>query len=252
VSVTHQSPAYLDEEYPIVISIINEDYRPLDILLDVLLQPTEIDDAVNTIRVDDEHSQSLIKHVTLGTITPGDTTLKTLYLRNTGGVGDRVLDISIQSRSPVAQDTSEVLRTLFVPTVAPMKVEHGVKYLYARGPLPSLTNLHTYESDYWDDGEGGEALVRARMMCMGPWGVSVETARLVRKVSLMQLISAMVVLTSIRMDLMLGCSSVLWTRMKKMLRQVPGFRCYPDLLADGSQNGFLGMNLPLCVMSVFP
>jgi len=140
---------------------------------------------VNTIRVDDEHSQSLIKHVTLGTITPGDTTLKTLYLRNTGGVGDRVLDISIQSRSPVAQDTSEVLRTLFVPTVAPMKVEHGVKYLYARGPLPSLTNLHTYESDYWDDGEGGEALVRARMVCMGPWGVSVETARLVRKVSLM-------------------------------------------------------------------
>ena len=45
MSVTHQSPAYLDEEYPIVISIINEDYRPLDILLDVLLQPTEIDDA---------------------------------------------------------------------------------------------------------------------------------------------------------------------------------------------------------------
>src|SRR5216683_704475 len=70
--------------------------------------------------------------------------------------------------------------------------------------------------------------------------------------ALCTLISAMVVLTSIRMDLMLGCSSVLWTRMKKMLRQVPGFRSYPDLLADGSQNGFLGMNLPLCVVSVFP
>jgi hypothetical protein len=40
-----QAPAYLDEEYPIVISIINEDHRPLDVLLDVLLQPTEIDDA---------------------------------------------------------------------------------------------------------------------------------------------------------------------------------------------------------------
>jgi trafficking protein particle complex subunit 11 len=96
-----------------------------------------------------------------------------------------MLDISIQSRSPIAQDTCEVLRTLIVPTVAPMKVEYGVKYSFARGPLPGLTELHTYESDYWDDGEGGEALIRARMVCLGPWGVSVETARLVRKVSLM-------------------------------------------------------------------
>lgn len=45
VSLVHQSPAYLDEEYPIVINIINEDDRPLDVLLDVLLQPTEIDEA---------------------------------------------------------------------------------------------------------------------------------------------------------------------------------------------------------------
>jgi hypothetical protein len=141
---------------------------------------------VNVIRVDDEHSQSLIKGVTLGTIMPGETALKTLYLKNTGGVGDRVLDISIQSRSPVAQDTSEVLRTLSVPTVAPMKVDYGVKYVHARGPLPGLTDLHTYEGDYWDDGEGGEAFVSARMACMGPWGISVETVRLVRKVSLLR------------------------------------------------------------------
>ncbi|KAI0002431.1 Gryzun, putative trafficking through golgi-domain-containing protein [Russula compacta] len=181
VSLAHQSPAYLDEEYPIVISIVNEDDRQLDVLLDVLLQPTEVDEAVNIIRLDDEHSQSLIKGVNLGTVMPGAAILKTLYLKNTGGVGDRVLDISIQSRSPVAQDTSEVLRTLLVPTVAPMKVEYGVKYVYTRGPLPGLTDLRTYESDYWDDGEGGEALVRARMVCMGPWGVSVETIRLVRK-----------------------------------------------------------------------
>jgi hypothetical protein len=68
-------------------------------------------------------------------------TLKTLYLKNTGGVGDRVLDISIQSRSPVAQDTSEVLRTLFVPTIAPMKVEYGVKYLHARRDVAWIDGL---------------------------------------------------------------------------------------------------------------
>ncbi|KAI9511510.1 Gryzun, putative trafficking through golgi-domain-containing protein [Russula earlei] len=181
VSVEHQSPAYLDEEYPIVIGVNNEDDRPLDVLLDVLLQPTEIDEAVNTICIDDEHSQSFIKGVALGTITPGRTTLKTLYLKNTGGVGDRVLDISIQSSSHVAQDTSEVLRTLLVPTVSSMKIEYAVGYFHSRGPLSGLTDLRTYENDYWDDGEGGEALVRARMVCMGPWGVSVETVRLVRK-----------------------------------------------------------------------
>jgi hypothetical protein len=45
VSLAHHSPAYLDEEYPIVISIINDDDRTLDVLLDILLQPTDIDEA---------------------------------------------------------------------------------------------------------------------------------------------------------------------------------------------------------------
>jgi hypothetical protein len=45
VSLSHQSPAYLDEEYPITIVIANEDDRELDIMADVLLQPTEIDNA---------------------------------------------------------------------------------------------------------------------------------------------------------------------------------------------------------------
>ncbi|KAI0300474.1 Gryzun, putative trafficking through golgi-domain-containing protein [Multifurca ochricompacta] len=181
VSMTHQSPAYLDEEYPIIISITNEDDRPLDVVLDVLLQPAEIDETVNDIRIDDEHSQSLIKGVAIGVIVPGTTALKSLYLTNTGGDGDRVLDISIQSRSPIVQDTSEVLLTLSVPTVAPMKVDYDVKYLHTRGPLPGLTDLHTYDRDYWDDREGGEAIIRAQMECVGPWGLSVETVRLVRK-----------------------------------------------------------------------
>lgn len=137
---------------------------------------------MNSIRVDDEHSQSLIKGIAIGTIAPAATTLKTIYLTSTGGVGDRVLDISIQSRSPVLRDTSEVLRTLSVPTAAPMSVEYGVKYLHTPRPLPGLTELHTYESDHWDDGEGGEALINARMTCTGPWGLSVETVRLSRKV----------------------------------------------------------------------
>ena len=39
VSFSHHSPAYLDEQYPIVVNITNNDERELAISLDVLLQP---------------------------------------------------------------------------------------------------------------------------------------------------------------------------------------------------------------------
>lgn len=45
VSLSHQSPALLDEEYPIVIDITNADDRELDVVVDVLLMPTDIDHA---------------------------------------------------------------------------------------------------------------------------------------------------------------------------------------------------------------
>jgi len=37
--------ALLDEEYPIVINVTNVDERYLDVVVDVLLQPTEVDEA---------------------------------------------------------------------------------------------------------------------------------------------------------------------------------------------------------------
>jgi len=41
----HHAPAYLDEDYPIDIEVTNIDSRDLDVVVNVLLQPTEIDDA---------------------------------------------------------------------------------------------------------------------------------------------------------------------------------------------------------------
>jgi hypothetical protein len=43
VSLNHQAPAHLDEEYPMTIDITNADDRDLDLLVDILLQPTDID-----------------------------------------------------------------------------------------------------------------------------------------------------------------------------------------------------------------
>jgi hypothetical protein len=43
VSVSQTSPAYLDEEYPIVIDISNADDRELEVVIDILLQPSDND-----------------------------------------------------------------------------------------------------------------------------------------------------------------------------------------------------------------
>lgn len=45
IAFHHPAPAYVDEEYPIAINITNTDDRTFEVVLDVLLQPTEIDDA---------------------------------------------------------------------------------------------------------------------------------------------------------------------------------------------------------------
>lgn len=45
INFNHQSPAYLDEDYPVEIEITNTDTRELEAVLSFLLQPTETDDA---------------------------------------------------------------------------------------------------------------------------------------------------------------------------------------------------------------
>lgn len=45
VSIRHDAPAYLDEIYPITIEVTNLDDKDLDVTLDILLQPTDVDGA---------------------------------------------------------------------------------------------------------------------------------------------------------------------------------------------------------------
>ncbi|KAF9022277.1 hypothetical protein BDZ89DRAFT_208493 [Hymenopellis radicata] len=99
LDVSHPSPACIDEEYPITIEVTNVDDQDLEVFVDILLQPTEIDDAVNSISIDGESSSSFIKGVPFGTLSPGENCVRVLHLTSTGGAGDRILDISLQSRS---------------------------------------------------------------------------------------------------------------------------------------------------------
>lgn len=153
---------------------------------------------MNHIVFDNERSTGLIKGVSFGVVAPGVNVLKTLYLVNTGAAGDRTLDISIQSRSTAKSlsssaspdrvsypsDTSEALQTLTVPTVNPINLSYDVGYKRVLAERPGLANLKTFEGDYWNDGEGGEALVSTRMEVMGPWDLEVLSVKLIRQVNI--------------------------------------------------------------------
>ena len=45
ISFHHDAPAYLDQDYPITVEVTNNDIRDLGVVVNILLQPTEIDDA---------------------------------------------------------------------------------------------------------------------------------------------------------------------------------------------------------------
>ena len=45
IAFQHSEPAYLDEDYRIIVKVSNADERDLHVTISILLQPTEIDDA---------------------------------------------------------------------------------------------------------------------------------------------------------------------------------------------------------------
>ncbi|KAL4248314.1 hypothetical protein ABKN59_006671 [Abortiporus biennis] len=190
VAVSNDAPAYLGEEFPIIIDIINGDDRELDIVIDVLLHPTEIEEAVSYITFDSEQSAALIKGISCGTLSPGGKVSKTLNLGTSGAPGDRMLDISVQSRSTsisaklsesTPADTGETLRTLVVSVIDPINVAYDVVYKRSSKPQRSIADLETYEGDYWDDGDGGVAHVVSKFSCAAPSGVHVESVKLTRE-----------------------------------------------------------------------
>lgn len=198
VSVIHHEPGFLDEDYPIVIEVVNHDDRDLEVMADVLLQPTDIDYAINTISVNGETSTGLIKDIPFGVLAPGVHASKTLHLASGGSGGDRLLDISISANTPQSEETSGessdededepaspvqidktvYQETLTVPTIAPFAVDSAVMYARTRGEWQGLASLDTFAEDYFDERKGTEALVNIKLDCTGPWGVYIENITL--------------------------------------------------------------------------
>jgi len=122
--------------------------------------------------MDDEKSSSLLKGIFCGSLAPGDNLVKTLLLSSRGSLGDRILDISIQSRAH--EDVSELLQTVTVPTIHPFECSFDIEYRKTNTRMTALSDLRSFEGDFWDDADGGEAVVTATMRCIGPSRVEVE------------------------------------------------------------------------------
>jgi len=155
--------------------------------------------------VDGERSSSLIKGIHLGVLAPGVSISKTIHLFNTGAGGDRMIDISLQTRTKVshaaeeeeeegeddeddtdtkdsANDMMEHLKLLTVPTVNALRVAYDVVYRRDTTPWPGLADLDTFDKSFWDTRHGGEVLLTATMTSEGPSSLSIESVTLQREV----------------------------------------------------------------------
>ena len=138
---------------------------------------------MNTITIEDERSSVLIKGIEFGTIHPGETSIKVLYLSMSGAAGPRVIDISIQSRvdtGGITQGDSEILKTVTVQGVLPFSWETDVTYFHpVDNPAPWL------DLSQIDDERRSvevEALMAIKLKLESPWELSVQSIRLVEKV----------------------------------------------------------------------
>lgn len=143
--------------------------------------------------MDNEQSSSLIKDVHCGVVAPGMSVTKTLHLLSSGAAGDRVLDISVQTRIPevIAEDqehrvndVTETLQTIVVPTLEAFQVMQEVTYQHSLKGWGGLADLASYDEDYEDEGRGAEAMVMTDVSIAGPWSVYVEHIGLEDEVSM--------------------------------------------------------------------
>jgi hypothetical protein len=145
--------------------------------------------------LDNERSSGLIKGVSLGAVRPGGNVVKKLTLLGMGAGGERIIDISVQSRPLTAvaiippdesnienatADVTETLRTLVVPVAAPITVAYDVSYRNMPNKLLGIADLRAYETN---DSDCWEAVVLARFEFLGPRSLKMENVTLIRQVT---------------------------------------------------------------------
>ncbi|KIK67572.1 hypothetical protein GYMLUDRAFT_69742 [Collybiopsis luxurians FD-317 M1] len=225
ISVHHSGPAYVGEEYPVEVVVsgcsccsAHQEGREetVEVVMDVLLQPVETDiTAVNTISMDTYQSNAMIRGIPLGLLAlhphssssaPAQIT-RTLWIKNTGGAGDRVFDMGVRTRPVFGENRianprleTETLKTVSIPCIEPLSVSYDVTYRRRPPPAPSGGPAKSDGKSWWliesaelskDEDNAStwverveadtEVIVRTTFGCIAPSGVKVEKVVLKNK-----------------------------------------------------------------------
>ncbi|GAA6021829.1 hypothetical protein JCM8202_002832 [Rhodotorula sphaerocarpa] len=96
LSAKCETPAFLDERFPVQVEVANEDDVEMEMSLVFSLR--SLDTENDRIEVDKRSATSLIDDVSLGVLTPSSTARKTLHLAASGrNAGQRVVQVTLRA-----------------------------------------------------------------------------------------------------------------------------------------------------------
>ncbi|GAA5977298.1 hypothetical protein JCM11641_000058 [Rhodosporidiobolus odoratus] len=179
VSTHFEGPAYLGEEFPVSVEVVNEDDCDVQVFLVLFLQPGD-EGVDNRVLVDDQSSASIVESLSLGSLAPGASLSKTFDLSSRGPPGIRHVDVTIRAIPTLSADESsssspsllpaaipsptEVTRTLSIPAIQPFGATFDTQLYPKRRPVKPLLDLT--EPDGWEG--ASEAALAARLQAVGP------------------------------------------------------------------------------------
>ncbi|KAI9017652.1 Gryzun, putative trafficking through golgi-domain-containing protein [Gaertneriomyces semiglobifer] len=114
INLTHAPPGYLDEQYVVYVDVQNDEQDSVEAFMDVAFRNSGTDSIDMTSRVsivgDDTTlgTENAIDTIPLGQIVPGEVVQRQLCLVCTNNPGERVLYVSVYSRSLRGSATSPV------------------------------------------------------------------------------------------------------------------------------------------------
>ncbi|GAA5922303.1 uncharacterized protein JCM15063_003254 [Sporobolomyces koalae] len=171
VEVTHAAPALVGERYPIQVDIRNDDEIEVDISFVGFVQPGE-EGSQTQLTLDEHTSSSLLDSIPLGTLEPGKSMCKTLFLHCMVAPGNRHLDLTIRSSPssciadhPAKPISKESNHSLVIPCAQPF-ISKFDAYVHPRKARSRPVLEFEKVEEGWEG--SGEASVTIQLRAQGP------------------------------------------------------------------------------------
>ncbi len=146
--------------------------------------------SVNKITFGDQESNALIKGVSFGVVSPGQSVKQHMYLASAGSAGERVLDVSVQTKLVASSSSStsataeanETLRTIAIPVVYAFSGTSSVAYHRSPGQLAEHLDLTIYDKEHFTPQT--RAIMTTQITCGSKWDIEIADVAWVSKVHL--------------------------------------------------------------------